>query len=154
MSPSVTEPTAGWVDNFNGPVGLMIPIGLGFSRILLGKNTTRLNFVPVDYISNSFIAIMAQSTEELERNSKEGIQLDEVMIFNYGVDKTKGVKIEDLMSYGENMCAKYPFESMIWYPGASITNSIFLYKCFFYVLQLFPGLIAELLLRTLGYKFR
>lgn len=152
VSPSIEEPCSGWVDNFNGPVGLMLPISIGFSRILLGKASCPLNFVPVDYISNSLIAVMAQSATHMEQN--RGQQLDEVPIYNYGVDKREAIKISEIMDHGMTIVAKYPMDNMVWYPSTTITTSVFLYSLFFYFVQLMPGLIAELLLRTLKYDFR
>lgn len=149
----MSEPTAGWVDNFNGPVGLMIPIGIGFSRILLGNKECPLNFVPVDYISNSLIAIIAQSAEVLEEKKSQGVTVDEVPIFNYGVDKRTAIKITDIMRHGMEVCTNYPMSNMVWYPGTGITPSVLIYSIFFYIRQLLPGLVAELLLRTLKYKF-
>lgn len=152
VSPSISEPVPGWVDNFNGPVGLMIPIGIGFSRILLGDSKCPLNFVPVDYISNSLIAVIAQSATHLEQT--KGLERDEVPIFNYGVEKTKCIKIEAIISNGIEICSKYPMENTVWYPNTAITPSILLYKLNFYFLQLLPGLIAELVLKTFRYNFR
>lgn len=142
----------GWVDNFNGPVGLMIPIGIGFSRILLGRSECPLNFVPVDYISNSLIAVIAQSGKRFEEN--KGVALEQVPIFNYGVDKRTCIKIEGVIRYGISVCSKYPMENTVWCPGTSITTSLWIYKLHFFCLQLLPGLIAELVLRAFRYNFR
>lgn len=131
----------------------MIPIGIGFSRILLGDSQCPLNFVPVDYISNSLIAVIAQSATHLEQ-TKGGVERDEVMIYNYGVEKSKSIKIEAIISNGIEICSKYPMENTVWYPNTAITPSILLYKLNFYFLQLLPGLIAELVLKTFRYNFR
>lgn len=145
---------SGWVDNYNGPVGLMIPIGIGFSRILLGRAETPLNFVPVDYVSNSLIAVIAQSVTQFEENAKQGVKLDQVPIYNFGVDKKTCVKIEGIIRHGVAVCSRHPFENTAWAPSSGITTSIFIYSLFFYCLQLLPGLIIEGVLRILKKKFR
>lgn len=129
----------------------MIPIGIGFSRILLGNTETPLNFVPVDYISNSLITAIAQSAKRFQKQEQ---RVTQVPIFNYGVDKSTCIKIREVMSHGMEVCARVPMENMVWYPGTSITASVLLYKLYFYVLQLLPGFFAELLLITMKYKFR
>lgn len=148
----MTEPVSGWVDNFNGPVGLMIPIGIGFSRILLGEEFNPLNFVPVDYVSNSLISSMAQSALEFEKTPASA--MDQVPIFNYGVDKKTCLQIRGVIDYGIEICSLYPMENTVWAPATNITSSILVYKFYFYILQLLPGLFAELFLRIFNYKFR
>lgn len=57
VSPAAYEPLPGWVDNLNGPTGLMIGCGKGVIRSVLvdGKNKTEV--IPVDYAINGLIVI-------------------------------------------------------------------------------------------------
>jgi fatty acyl-CoA reductase len=43
-----TEPFPGWIDNFNGPVGLMIASGKGFVRTTFADPNTTADYVPID----------------------------------------------------------------------------------------------------------
>jgi hypothetical protein len=45
---SLYEPFPGWVDNFNGPVGLMIAGGKGFLRTSYADPKARGDYMPVD----------------------------------------------------------------------------------------------------------
>lgn len=45
---AMEEPIAGWVDNFNGPVGLLIACGLGIMRTSYGDPDVVSDFTPVD----------------------------------------------------------------------------------------------------------
>jgi fatty acyl-CoA reductase len=42
------EPFPGWVDNFNGPVGLLIAGGKGFLRKSFGDPNVISDYMPVD----------------------------------------------------------------------------------------------------------
>jgi fatty acyl-CoA reductase len=48
VTSSMTEPFPGWVDNFNGPVGLLIAGGKGFIRITYGDPNVIEDYMPVD----------------------------------------------------------------------------------------------------------
>jgi hypothetical protein len=43
-----TEPFPGWIDNFNGPVGLMVATGKGVLRTILADPNTTTDYIPVD----------------------------------------------------------------------------------------------------------
>lgn len=45
---AMEEPIPGWVDNFNGPVGLLIACGLGIMRTSYGDPDVVSDFTPVD----------------------------------------------------------------------------------------------------------
>lgn len=42
------EPLQGWIDNFNGPCGLLASSGCGIFRTLLTDSKSYINYVPVD----------------------------------------------------------------------------------------------------------
>jgi fatty acyl-CoA reductase len=46
--PAIIEPVPGWIDNFNGPVGLFIGIGKGIVRVNLSNPDTIMDYMPVD----------------------------------------------------------------------------------------------------------
>jgi fatty acyl-CoA reductase len=43
-----TEPFSGWIDNFNGPVGLMVGSGKGFLRTIFADPNATADYIPVD----------------------------------------------------------------------------------------------------------
>jgi len=45
---SWTEPFPGWVDNFNGPVGLMVGSGKGLVRTAFADPNATADYIPVD----------------------------------------------------------------------------------------------------------
>lgn len=142
------------MDNFNGPVGIMVPVGIGLSRVNLCDRDCRLNFVPVDYITNSLISAIAQAAPHLEKNKKLAIVQPEVPIYNYGVANSKGMSISEVVSAGMYYNTKYPMENMFWYPGAVLTQSILVYKLFFYFAQILPAIPIDFCLRVFKHKFR
>lgn len=57
VCPSSVEPIPGWVDNLNGPVGLMIAAGKGVIRSMHCNGENRVQIIPVDLAINAIIAI-------------------------------------------------------------------------------------------------
>jgi len=45
-----TEPFPGWIDNFNGPVGIMVGSGKGIIRTMFGDQNATIDYVPVDIV--------------------------------------------------------------------------------------------------------
>lgn len=45
---AMDEPIPGWVDNFNGPVGLLLACGIGIMRTTFGDPDVVSDFIPVD----------------------------------------------------------------------------------------------------------
>jgi fatty acyl-CoA reductase len=45
---TMVEPFPGWIDNFNGPVGLMVAGGKGFIRTALSDPNIVADYMPVD----------------------------------------------------------------------------------------------------------
>lgn len=49
------EPVAGWVDNLNGPIGLLVGGGKGVIRSMHCKAELLAQIIPVDYAINGII---------------------------------------------------------------------------------------------------
>lgn len=45
----------GWIDNLNGPMGLIVGCGVGFIRVLLGSRSTVPDWLEVDIGINAMI---------------------------------------------------------------------------------------------------
>lgn len=55
MISSVKEPFPGWIDNFNGPVGLLVAAGKGVMRSIYTNPNVRADYVPVDLAIKAII---------------------------------------------------------------------------------------------------
>lgn len=55
VTPSVKEPVPGWVDNLNGPIGLLVGGGKGVIRSMHCKAELLAQIIPVDFAINGMI---------------------------------------------------------------------------------------------------
>jgi alcohol-forming fatty acyl-CoA reductase len=52
---TMKDPIAGWMDNFNGPVGLLVGCGIGLTRTLYCSPDNIADFIPVDVAIKAMI---------------------------------------------------------------------------------------------------
>lgn len=56
VTASWREPLPGWVDNLNGPTGLILAVGKGLLRSMHVKKDAKADIIPVDVVVNAMIA--------------------------------------------------------------------------------------------------
>lgn len=74
MVASWKEPAPGWIDNMNGPTGLMIGAGKGVIRSMLCNANYLTDLIPCDMVINATIALawqvgLEKSTEPIFLNA-------------------------------------------------------------------------------------
>lgn len=47
---TMLEPIPGWIDNFNGPVGILVASGKGIMRSVYASPDTMADYVPCDTV--------------------------------------------------------------------------------------------------------
>lgn len=62
VTPAVTGPIPGWVDNLNGPVGILVAAGKGALRSMYCKPEYNAECIPVDYAIHAMLAIPRRVT--------------------------------------------------------------------------------------------
>lgn len=53
-----SEPEPGWLENMNGPTGIIAPIIVGFLRTIPIATDKITDIIPVDYTANALISVM------------------------------------------------------------------------------------------------
>lgn len=57
------EPVKGWVENYNGPVGIMVGGGKGLFRTIYADPDVKLDYIPVDdAIKGMIMAVWQKGT--------------------------------------------------------------------------------------------
>lgn len=57
VSSAYSEPSPGWVNNFNGPAGMVVPVIRGQVYWCYGADDAAVHMVPVDYCVNALLAV-------------------------------------------------------------------------------------------------
>ncbi|CAK1554852.1 unnamed protein product [Leptosia nina] len=145
VCPAWTEPVPGWVDNLNGPVGLMIGAGKGVIRSMLCDGSYFAQVIPVDTAINAIIAIGM-----IEGSRKEKPEV--IPIYNINSGHQKPTTWGDVLRIGKEYGRKFPLSWPLWYPNGDITTNYPLheFKRIFY--HLLPAYCIDFLLLIMGQK--
>ncbi|XP_012288416.1 fatty acyl-CoA reductase 1 [Orussus abietinus] len=143
---SLEEPIPGWLDNFNGPVGLMIGGGKGILRTVFLEPNVSSDFIPVD------VAIKAMITVAWKRGCTTITQDPRIQVFNCSACDIKSISMKELIDMAFSLTAKIPLEGVLWAPHTKLTASKTLYYFLVILLHLLPALLIDGLLKITGRK--
>nr|UEV87811.1 fatty acyl reductase 5 [Maruca vitrata] len=143
---SVEEPLPGWMENFNGPVGILVACGKGIMRSLYTDPDLIADYIPVDVCVKSIIAAgWMRGTKKLEAT-------DDIPIYNCCAGNLNTITMSQLVETGKRLCEIVPLNDMLWNVGGSITTSKTIHYIKVLFLHLLPALFVDLVLWILGKK--
>lgn len=111
---SLDEPMPGWIDNFNGPTGLLVACGIGLLRTTYGDPDVVSDFTPVD------TSIKAMIVAAWKRGTQTDV--DEIPVYNCSTSLQRKFTTGFIVQMGETLSADVPMDKMLWLPGGSITK--------------------------------
>ncbi|XP_050358540.1 fatty acyl-CoA reductase 1-like [Nymphalis io] len=140
------DPFPGWIDNFNGPSGLIVGCGKGILRTIYSSPDMILDYVPVD------ITIRACIVASWIRGTKMLTHTDDIPIYNSCAGTLKNITIQEMLDIGNEIIEFIPLDNVMWTSNVIITKSLFMYNIYVLILHLLPAIFFDLLLRIFGKK--
>ncbi|XP_031825936.1 putative fatty acyl-CoA reductase CG5065 [Nomia melanderi] len=141
---SQKEPLPGWVENLNGPTGIMVAGGKGVLRSMLCDQFANVHVIPCDIAINVLITLAW----------KLGIEKPEKTIYmnvtTNNIDNP--ITWAKVVNYGRKFTREYPFTGVLWYPGGIITTSKINHWFRVVFFQLLPAVILDALIILSGNK--
>ncbi|XP_073999963.1 fatty acyl-CoA reductase wat-like [Rhodnius prolixus] len=134
---SLQEPEPGWIDNLNGPIGILCGIGTGVLRVSRCQPETFLDMVPIDVVVNAMI-VSAWVTKH-KRTEK-------LPVYNCTYGDTFQTTYEELREIGEAIAPELPVNNDLWYPFVYYANNPYYLHFLFYTLQVLPAWFVDSLL--------
>ncbi|KAM3955076.1 putative fatty acyl-CoA reductase CG5065 [Aphomia sociella] len=141
VTAALKEPMPGWVDNLNGPTGLLVGAGKGVIRTMHCNGAYRADVVPVDIVVNA--CILVAYTTALEKPK-------EVIVCNITESGVNPITWEEALDLGRVHLQEFPFSVCLWYPGGSPKNSKILHEVALFFTHLLPAYLVDFLLLILG----
>uniref|UniRef100_A0A182MC43 Fatty acyl-CoA reductase n=1 Tax=Anopheles culicifacies TaxID=139723 RepID=A0A182MC43_9DIPT len=139
---SESEPLVGWVDNFNGPIGLLLGCASGVLRTGLINLEKHINCIPVDVsIKAIIVAAWKRATQDAPGT---------LAVYNSAAEREKTIDYGRMLDDGKVLFDRTPLNNMLWAPGGTATSNKFLYYIIFFFVQLVPALFVDTLLRIAG----
>ncbi|XP_011859795.1 PREDICTED: putative fatty acyl-CoA reductase CG5065 [Vollenhovia emeryi] len=143
VTASYKEPVPGWIDNMNGPTGLMIGAGKGVIRSMLCNADYVADIVPCDMAVNATIALAWQVG--MEKSTKP-------MFLNVTTNVDNPISWGDAIEIGKKHVYAYPFSQPLWYPGGGVTSFKMLHWFAVIFFHIIPAYLLDTLLVITGNK--
>ncbi|XP_018407299.1 PREDICTED: fatty acyl-CoA reductase 1-like [Cyphomyrmex costatus] len=131
------DPVKGWIDNFNGPIGMLIGGGVGILRVLRCNPTIVSDFMPVD------AAIKALIIAAWKRGVNTENKTHTIDVYNCSSNGIKPIDLENMVRIGLNLTKDVPLNNVIWKPGTKITTNFYVYYVLVLFLHIFPAVILD-----------
>ncbi|KAJ3639231.1 hypothetical protein Zmor_003911 [Zophobas morio] len=143
--PTVLEPITGWIDNFNGPMGVLVGYGKGLVRIMYSDPNNIMDCMPVDSTVKAIIISSWKQATYKDTNQKLTVSF-----YNSSNNGMKNVNAETLVDISRKIWNECPFDNVLWYPNTKITKCYYNYFFQMIIYQLVPALLVDGILKLMG----
>ncbi|CAL7946734.1 unnamed protein product [Xylocopa violacea] len=141
---TVEDPVSGWLDNFNGPVGMLIGGGKGILRVVCLEPNVSADFIPVD------LAIKVMLTAAWKRGLETVTKDPSVHVYNVSSYQIHRITSKELVALGLRTNENTPLEGTVWYPRTFMTSNRLLHYVLTLFLHVLPALIIDETLKLTG----
>lgn len=138
------EPVQGWLDNFNGPIGLLVGGGKGVLRVVYVDPVVISDFMPVD------VAIKAMIIAAWHRGLKPITEDDTMHIYNCSSHDVKQINIKNLIQMAFQITKDVPLENILWSPATTITKDPYMYYILVVIMHIFPAFFIDRIMKLFG----
>ncbi|GLV46143.1 uncharacterized protein CBL_10788 [Carabus blaptoides fortunei] len=139
------EPVVGWIDNFNGPVGILTAYSKGIMRTIYASLKYKPDYIPVDVATKALIAC----TWDLALRAPTVPEV--LQCTSYSVDWIRP-NLEVLTSLALEVQREFPLNDIVWYPSTNVTTSTTICYVRTVLFMLLPSLLVDGLLKVSGRK--
>lgn len=137
------EPMPGWVDNLNGPTGLLVGAGKGVIRTMHCNDSYLADVIPVDMAVNACIILSYLTAIEKPKD---------IRICNVTQSGHNGITWGQALDLGRIHVQEFPFSVCLWYPGGSPKNSKVQHLIAAFFTHILPAYFVDLLMFLMGKK--
>ncbi|CAL1678654.1 unnamed protein product [Lasius platythorax] len=144
---SLKDPIPGWIDNFNGPIGLGAATGKGLLKVACASNDTFNNNIPIDTVINTIILV----TWKL--GLKTFTPDSTLFVVNCTFpDENNMLIMRELCNMMIRFSEEIPCEGVLWTPSILLTESLIMHYVLTILWHILPAILIDLLLKLLGHQ--
>lgn len=107
---SLEGPMAGWVDNWNGPTGIVAAAGKGMFRTMPGRGDKTADLVPVDIVINTMLCAAWSTALGVQKSLSNPI-----VVYNVTTGKRKPITWNQFINICFVYMRKHPFSKFNLY---------------------------------------
>ncbi|XP_065343905.1 putative fatty acyl-CoA reductase CG5065 isoform X2 [Cloeon dipterum] len=137
------EPIPGWVDNLNGPTGMIAGAGKGILRTILCYRDLVADLVPVDICINLMISVAWHTAVNRPKD---------MLVYNCTSGSLNPIKWHQVERMGYDFLHKHPFSDVIWYPSGSFKSNRMVNNLSVLAFHMAPALVLDTIARLSGKK--
>ncbi|XP_033326344.1 putative fatty acyl-CoA reductase CG5065 [Megalopta genalis] len=138
---SLKEPVSGWVDNWNGPTGIIAAAGKGFFRSMLCHEDKIADLVPVDIVINLMICAAWRTATNRTKS---------IPIYNCCTGQQNPITWRQFVELMFKYTRMHPPNDAIWYPGGRCRSNAIVNKMCTLFQHMLPAHILDFFLRLRG----
>ncbi|KAL0809156.1 hypothetical protein ABMA28_011390 [Loxostege sticticalis] len=131
------HPFPGWIDNYNGPSGVIFIAISGLLHVLRCIGYKRADLLPVDMAVDTLIAVAWETAIDYAPS---------VRVYNCSTSENP-TTWKDLRAALFDVCGEYPLADAVWYPTCLFTKSRFIYETVKLLVQTIPFHVIEYMMR-------
>ncbi|EFX77095.1 hypothetical protein DAPPUDRAFT_54498 [Daphnia pulex] len=137
VTAALSEPLPGWIDNLNGPSGMIVGIAKGLVRTVRVDSRLVADLIPVDIAINLMIAAA------WDRASSYTLA-QMIPVYHCSSGSLNPIRWEDFSRYGTRAGEKFPMKTeIIWYPSASLRTNGFAFKFEVALYHYLPAFVVD-----------
>ncbi|XP_054280095.1 putative fatty acyl-CoA reductase CG5065 [Macrosteles quadrilineatus] len=136
------DPVPGWLDNLNGPVGVMMGAGHGVLRVSMCDPDVVPDYMPVDIAIRAILVAVYQK-------GISNFQEPEEYIFNCA-STSSSISNKQLIELGMKLVKEVPLTTTLWYPTDDVTTSRTYFTVKSWFAHLLPAIAIDFALRASG----
>ncbi|KPP62270.1 fatty acyl-CoA reductase 1-like [Scleropages formosus] len=139
------EPFPGWIDNLNGPSGILVAAGKGLMRTMRADNRAVADIIPVDVVINLTVAAGWYTATKRPASA---------LVFNCTTGGLNPVRWGEIEYHVMSTFKRTPLEKVFRRPNAHFTSSHLANQYWILVSHKIPAVLFDLYLRLSGQKPR
>lgn len=140
---TINGPLKGWVDNWNGPTGIVAAAGKGLFRTMLCDANKRADLIPVDMVINLMITAAWKIGTQKSK---------EIAVYNCCTGLRRPITWHRFIELCFVYMRKHPFSEIKWYPDGTVTSSVLRNNVYRIFLQWLPAYIMDAMRWLIGSK--
>ncbi|XP_046975938.1 putative fatty acyl-CoA reductase CG5065 [Vanessa cardui] len=141
--PALKEPLPGWVDNINGPTGVIYAASRGVLHTMYCLDSTKVDTVPVDLAINGLILLTYFTAVEKPKD---------IRVCNITQSGINAITWLESSMYWRKYLKEYPLSYSLWYPVATGKKYKIEHQIDAFFTHILPAYFIDLILFVLGKK--
>jgi len=141
VTAALKEPIPGWIDNRNGPTGLIAGASAGLLRVTRVNEDLVGDIIPVDFSTNLMIAAGWHTAITKPQ---------EIVTYSCSTSHQNPITWKQFRLYATEALMANPTKDMLWYPNFTCQSNYISHECIALFLHYIPAYTLDFIARILG----